>query len=176
MVQLEKRTRIEPPARRLTLIAAAPKADRLRWMVEKCTELGATSLMVAEFERSVVHVRADQSEKLRRYAIEACKQCGRAWLPEIECGLSALPAAESASGHRFVADLTPGAAPLSQALAACGDEAVVLVGPEGGLAPGEREALTGNQVQAVSLGANTLRTETAAIAIAAVWANLAQGG
>lgn len=171
-VDIEQRTTIDRPKRRLTLITAAPKGERLRWLIEKCTELGAAALVLAKFDRSIVHVRADQADKLRRYAIEACKQCGRAWLPEIECGAPVASAVEAARGVRFVADLTPDAAPLAQALGEAGEQASVLIGPEGGLSDGERDSLASNDVRTVSLGSATLRIETAAMAVAAVWGSL----
>jgi 16S rRNA U1498 N3-methylase RsmE len=89
-IAIHQRFEIPPPARRLTLIVAGCKGPRLSWLVEKCTELGTSRLVFAEFERSVVHVGAGQIEKLRRTAIEACKQCGSAWLPILERGAGPL--------------------------------------------------------------------------------------
>ena len=76
-------SRAPPPSAQLTLIVAACKGPRLTWMVEKCTELGVARILLADFERSVVRVGEAHLDKLRRTAIEACKQCRRAWLPEL---------------------------------------------------------------------------------------------
>lgn len=87
-MQVHRVNTLTPPPRSLTLIVAGCKGPRLRWMVEKCTELGVSELCLAEFERSVVRVSEGHAQKLRTTAIEACKQCGRAWLPEIRCGVT----------------------------------------------------------------------------------------
>ncbi len=84
--QVHRVNALTPALRSLTLIVAGCKGPRLRWMVEKCTELGVSELCLAEFERSVVRVSEGHAQKLRTTAIEACKQCGRASLPEIRCG------------------------------------------------------------------------------------------
>ncbi len=82
--------------RTLTLLVAACKGPRLDWLIEKCTELGVTRIVLTEFARSVVHTGPQHTEKLRRTAIEACKQCGRAWLPLIETGVTLANARDAA--------------------------------------------------------------------------------
>ena len=73
-----------PGGLRLTVATAIPKAGRMDWLVEKVTELGAAGLWPLVTDRS--SVTADGREKPRRWrrrAVEASKQCGRLWLPEI---------------------------------------------------------------------------------------------
>ncbi len=72
------------PGPPLTLIVAACKGDRLDWLIEKCTELGAARFVLTDFERSVVRTGPQHVSRLLRTAIEACKQSRRAWLPRIE--------------------------------------------------------------------------------------------
>src|SRR5262245_14164676 len=62
--------------RRLVVAAPLPKGDRAQFLVEKLTELGATSLVPLRTRRSVVHPGEAKYEKLERYVIEASKQCG----------------------------------------------------------------------------------------------------
>jgi 16S rRNA (uracil1498-N3)-methyltransferase len=174
IVVVERIESIPPPARRLTLIVAACKGPRLDFLVEKCTELGATRLVFAEFERSVVRLGSTHVEKLRRTAIEACKQCGRAWLPEIEASLTLADAVKHrADAALLIAHPAADAAPLGtwlqQHREAAGDIAVV-IGPEGGLAPDELHSLLAAGAQPVRLGEHVLRVETAAVAAAATWA------
>lgn len=87
---------VPPPAAVLALIVAACKGPRLGWMVEKCTELGVGRIVLAEFERSVVHTTAGHAARLAPTAISACKQAGRAWLPELAAGV---PLAEAVAGR-----------------------------------------------------------------------------
>lgn len=177
-VEIDELTAVSPPARRLSLIVAGCKGPRLDWLVEKCTELGVFSLIFAEFERSVVHVGANHLEKLRRTAIESCKQCGRLWLPEFATGKRSIDA---------VAELQRASAPASTAVAIChpGDsstpmgawlrdngpsQATAIVGPEGGLTDAEIAQLTHCGATPVRLARDILRVETAAIAAAACFA------
>ena len=73
-----------PPA--LTLAVGAGDRERFEWLVEKATELGVTCIAPVETERTAAvatRVRAQHVEKLRRRALEAVKQCGAAWAPEV---------------------------------------------------------------------------------------------
>lgn len=167
-------------SRALTLVVPACKGARLDWLVEKCTELGVTQIILAEFERSVVHAGAQHVEKLSRTAIEACKQCRRAWLPHIEAGVdlaaAAVPGVNAALlvAHRDVA--APSLAEwLARGLPAAG-KLTVVIGPEGGLSPPELDALHCLGAQVVCLAEHVLRIETAAIAVAAIWAAQVAGG
>lgn len=160
---------VQRPVHELTLIVPGCKGDRLRWLVEKCTELGVTALAFTRYERSVVLVGAHHAAKLRRYAIEACKQSSRQWLPRIDC-TAALPTAPVADTSLFVADVAADLPCFDKAL---GDplplSITVIIGPEGGLTDGERQRLRACGAVAVTLGPNVLRVETAAVAVAAVW-------
>ncbi|HPC20990.1 MAG TPA: RsmE family RNA methyltransferase [Phycisphaerae bacterium] len=170
-----------PPTDTLELVVAGCKGPRLDWLVEKCTELGVTRLVLAEFERSVVRVGPTHVHNLERTAIEACKQCGRLWLPEISAGLPlsaaighglALDRGQADSSARRMAFADPAATlPLGRWLeSAARGNVTVVVGPEGGLTPAEIDELSGGGAQAVRLAEHVLRVETAAIAVASVCA------
>lgn len=137
--------------------SAVPKGDRLDFLIEKLTELGAARFTPLLTERSVVRPKADVVEKYQRMVVEASKQCGRNVLMAIDP-----PTAWAA----FVArgDLPPRRRILHPAggteLANAGG-AVVAVGPEGGFT--DAEAATPGW-DAVRLGPTILRIETAAIA------------
>jgi hypothetical protein len=103
--------------RTLTLLVAACKGPRLDFLVEKCTELGVTRLVLTEFTRGVVHIGRRHAEKLRRTAIAAGKQCGRSWLPEIEAEMD-LPAALRWAAAGF----SPGAEESTAAFASFASE------------------------------------------------------
>lgn len=147
----------------LTLATAMPKGDRLEWLVQKTTELGVDRLVLLHCDRSVTRwkdERADrQRERLQRIADEACRQSRRVWRIAIEgpvVATSILPTAVVAEpGGR---NLTP-------------TDRHVAVGPEGGWTA-EELAVAADRVD---LGENVLRTETAAIAVAALAAAARRG-
>ena len=145
---------VEPRPAEVTVAVAPPKGDRLDWLVQKVTEVGVTRLVLLVAERSVVRWdgdRADrQLDRLRRIASEAAAQSRRVWLPEL-CG--PVPAAEVLVS---TAVAEPGGRPVG------GGDRSIAIGPEGGWAPSEL-ALAADRV---SLGANVLRVETAAVVAA----------
>lgn len=144
------------PAAPLTVAAAIPKGDRLDWLVQKVTELGADRIVLLHAERSVVRWKPEravtQLARLRRISDEACRQSRRVWRVEI-AGPVGVPDAIS----RF-AVAEPGGRPVN------GSDRSIAIGPEGGWAPVELD-LAADQV---SLGPTILRTETAAVAATAL--------
>jgi len=73
---------VESPLR-LTVAAALPKGDRQRFLIEKLAELGTARFVPVQMERSVARANDAVIQRLRRYVIEAAKQCGRNVLMEI---------------------------------------------------------------------------------------------
>ncbi len=156
------------PATSLTLAVALPKGERQKWLVEKLTELGAARLVPLVVERGVAEATPAALERLRRGAIEACKQCGRNTLLEIAAAATiaeACAAVSAVGGRAILCD--PAGPPLADA-AFRGVAAVVgLVGPEGGFTADETAAAVAAGAVRASLGPHVLRVETAAIALAA---------
>lgn len=163
------------PSARLTLGQAVPKGKNMDLIVQKATELGASVIVPLLSERTVVRLDPGEAEKKRekwqRVAIEACKQCGQNWLPEVAAPVS-VEAFVAKSGRarpgelRLVAALTAEARALSRIL---GDletlpgEASVLIGPEGDFTPAELSLTIGAGFEPLTLGPIVLRSETAAI-------------
>lgn len=192
-VRIERVELTPLPIRTLTLIVAGCKGSRLDWLVEKCTELDVTRVVFARFERSVVYPGAGHVDKLRRTAIEACKQCGRDWLPEFAADLalreavrasrvagapsSTQPPAGPWPPALLVAHPTPAACAVSLALAAAGAAQrrhfAAVIGPEGGLSDAELADLLSLGGVLVRLGPHVLRVETAAVALAGAWSGSA---
>jgi 16S rRNA (uracil1498-N3)-methyltransferase len=149
--------------RRLEVAAPLPKGDRAQFLIEKLTELGVSSFVPLRTLRSVVHPHQGKLEKLERYVIEACKQCGRNTLLQVQplvdwptyCGSSSLPSC------RILADPGGRAFPMESR------DTVIAVGPEGGFVQEEIDMAKAAGWQIVSLGNRILRVETAAIALAA---------
>lgn len=162
----------EPPSpHALRIVVAGCKRDRMEWLVEKCTELGVAEIALADFARSVVHATEQRIEKLDRLAIEACKQCGRAWKPE----LASFPSPVGALRERtltLLADPSLEAQPILAAFppaATPASRVQIVVGPEGGLTPEERGLLVAGGARPVRLARDILRVETAAVAASAAW-------
>jgi 16S rRNA (uracil1498-N3)-methyltransferase len=160
---------VESPARelgfRLEVAAPLPKGDRGQFLVEKLTELGVTHFTPLRTRRSIVHPSDAKREKLRRYVIEASKQCGRNVLMEVSAmaDWATYAARADLPPTRLIAH--PGGDEL-RSLATGGDR-VGAVGPEGGFTDEEVEMARSHGWQVVGLGPRILRIETAAIVLAA---------
>ncbi|MBP7933904.1 MAG: 16S rRNA (uracil(1498)-N(3))-methyltransferase [Phycisphaerae bacterium] len=172
------RDRLRP---QLVVGFAPPKEPRQDVLVEKCTELGVAELVPLLCERAVAGVSGHRLEKWRRKAVEAAKQSGQCWLPRLHAPRTlAQVLADRASYGLVLVGLSPGDGVIPEpivglldALAGAG-RVLALVGPEGGWEPGEVSSLLAAGVTPVSLGPNTLRIETAAVAMAVVVHALAQ--
>jgi len=149
-------------------LAFAPiKRGRIDWVVEKASELGVARVVPVLTRRTVVD-RLNR-ERLFAHMVEAAEQCERTALPVLDepAKLDRLLASWPAERALYFAD-EQGGAPL--AAAAAPGPAAILVGPEGGFAPEEREAIRAlPQAKPVSLGPRILRADTAAVAAVAVW-------
>jgi len=154
------------------LCAAPIRKGRIDLVAEKACELGVARLVPVLTERCVVgKVNLD---RLRAHLVEAAEQCGRTAIPDLAemRPLAALLADWPAGRALFFADET-GGEPMAAAFAAHRGPAALLVGPEGGFTPAERERIRAlPQAHPVSLGPRILRAETAAIAASAVWMTL----
>ena len=166
----------KPLPYRITLGQALPKASGMDAIVRKATEIGVARIVPLESERTQVHLDHDRSEKKTEKwqvaALEAAKQCGNPWLPEIAAVDKAMAFMESAKGYdlKLIASLQPGAKSLKSVLAAYqasrgGPPANVLwlIGPEGDFTPAEMSQSKTFGFEPVTLGPLVLRCETAAV-------------
>ncbi len=144
------------------LYVAAVHAERLSWIAEKATELGAATITLVVSERTQ-RQRAGESlmPRLSRVVEEAAKQAERARWPRLAGPVAyAAALAGRPAGHRFLLD--PRGEPFPSKLAPA--ETALLVGPEGGWSDAEHhEAIAAGWITA-SLAAGKLRAETAAVA------------
>lgn len=174
-VAIQSVQREEPPAE-LTLAVAAGDRERFAWMAEKAVELGVTSLVPLDTERTsgvASRLRATHIGKLRRVVLEATKQCGAAWAPRVDAPIELSEfVSRPVAGHAWLADGSGGTAPAGL------DERPlsVVIGPEGGFTSEERTLLVDAGYHPVALGFHTLRFETAALAAAAVAATARMRG
>ncbi|MFQ3225968.1 MAG: 16S rRNA (uracil1498-N3)-methyltransferase [Lentimonas sp.] len=160
------------PGPRMTLLQSVPAGKAMDLILRMATEIGA-SVIQPVFTDQGEH-GALKMEKWQLTTIEACKQCGLSYVPELPepCLLKDwLEATPIKDGElRVVASLEVGSRPLLETLHAAGSlgEIVVAVGPAGDFSVAEYERLSDAGFKAVRLGANVLRTETAAAYILSV--------
>ena len=150
------------PLPAIHLFVAAVRAERLSWIAEKATELGAATLTLVVSARTQ-RQRAGESlaPRLARVVEEAAKQSERAWWPRVAGPIGyAAALAGSAAGHRLLLD--PRGDPFPSLLAPA--ETALLVGPEGGWSDAEHHSAIAAGWITASLSAGKLRAETAAVA------------
>ncbi len=163
-------------AARITVYEGLPKADKLDFIAQKLTELGAARLVPVKMERCVVKLDgkdgAKRRERLQKIAREAAKQCRRGLPMDVsepvdwKAALTVMAAHdallipwEDARGTRLkdVFKELPEARDIG-----------IVIGPEGGMSPEEVDAMLQIGGRTVTLGPRILRTETAAVVAAAL--------
>jgi 16S rRNA (uracil1498-N3)-methyltransferase len=156
------------PALRIVLAQAMCGSEKMDWVVQKATELGAAEIVPVQTQRSVAKLSGDRADKRaahwRQVAIAACEQCGRNTLPLIGAPRDLggwLTEARALDAARFVL-LPEGDSALGRQ--APSPTVVLLVGPEGGLDENEVKMARLAGFLPVRMGNRVLRTETAAMA------------
>jgi 16S rRNA (uracil1498-N3)-methyltransferase len=157
-----------PPQPAITLAQAIPKGKNMDLIVQKSVELGVATLQPLVTRYTVVQPGEGKSEKWRRIALEACKQCGQDTLPTVAEPLSLalwLATQADAPELKLLASLAPGARPLRTVLREFPKTSAVtlLVGPEGDFSAEETTAALAAGFLPVSLGDIVLRVETASL-------------
>lgn len=153
----------------VTLAQGVPKGDKMEWIVRTVTELGVVRVVPLLTERTIVRLEPgrwrDRTRRWQRVAKEAAKQCGRAVIPTVEAPRSLQEFAEARWSVDLALCLWEGArGGLSEVLEKTPGQvasALLVVGPEGGLARSEVEALETRGFKIAGLGSRILRTETA---------------
>lgn len=161
---------LDRPNRPLPISALCAITKRSEDLIEKLSELGVESITFFEAERSVIK----DSRKLERFekiAKASASQSNRASPVSIKLlGSLKLALSEVQSETRLVAALVDGATPLVAEIKPA--STAFVVGPEGDFTLGEYELLFEFGFKPVSLGNLVLRSETAALSMAATIANL----
>lgn len=153
----------ERPFRLHLAIAPTKNADRIEWMLEKCTEMGIdeiTLLNTEHSERKVVKV-----ERLEKVIIAAMKQSLKAYLPKLNPMVSFQEfVAKCSENCKFIAHCHPGEKKRIDEIYPMGKDVVILIGPEGDFSIEEVEIAQKAGFLPITLGTSRLRTETAGIA------------
>ncbi len=173
-VEIGAHTAVErEAARAVHLVVGMPANERMDWLVEKATELGAASIQPVTTARSVVKLAGERAAKRQAHwqaiAVAACEQCGRNRVPPVHAPLALADwlRRAPAAGQRLLLSLRDGSQPLRQA-AGGASQVWVLHGPEGGLTAQEEDAALAAGFVPASLGTRVLRAETASVAALAL--------
>ena len=183
---LQRSSSVRPWGGGLTVAVSPPKGDRLRWMIEKLTELGIQRISLLRCTRTVTDPGETRLEKLRSTLAAACKQSRQAWLPELEplAELRVVVDQAVACGQTIYvahppADFSPESAstgPQVQIHAGCQPEKtlsdrgrrLLLIGPEGGFTDEEIGSSIASGAALLHWPYSILRTETAAMVFSAL--------
>lgn len=150
------------------LVQGICAADRMDLVLQKATELGVADIQPIVTSRTVVRLSAERQERRHQHwqnvVIAACEQCGRNAIPTVQRGIdfTAWLAQPPGEGPLRILLSPEGTMRLRDLAAPRG--ATVLIGPEGGLAPDERERAIAAGFVPVRFGPRILRTETAPLA------------
>jgi 16S rRNA (uracil1498-N3)-methyltransferase len=175
VLKVRFKQQLKPLPYEITLGQALPKGQFMDAIVRKATEIGATRIVPLESERTQVHLDSERSdrkiEKWQTAALEAAKQCGNPFVPEVAPVQNASVFMESTRGYdlKLIASLQPGATSLKTVLAAfqaangrAPKKVLWLVGPEGDFTPAEMSISRSAGFEPITLGPLVLRCETAA--------------
>ncbi len=162
---------------RITLGQAIPKGKNMDLIVQKAVEIGAAEIAPIISDRTIVRLgeeeAAQKQAKWQTIAIEAAKQCGQNWLPDVKTPRTL--AQFFAEQHRFdlqlIGSLQSDALHLKQILADFAGahqqqrptNVLMLIGPEGDFTPAELNLARTHGCRPITLGPIILRVETAAI-------------
>lgn len=172
-------------SRAVHLAIGMPANERMDWLIEKATELGAASIQPLMTERSVLRLTGERAEKKLQHwqaaAVAACEQCERNRIPIIYspvlyqkwlvAGIEYAQNAINLGVSKAVLSLQGNTLSAAQWAVIQAPQAplLCLAGPEGGLSPQEESAAIAAGFSPITLGARTLRSETAPLAALALW-------
>jgi 16S rRNA (uracil1498-N3)-methyltransferase len=195
-MRLRKLTESEAPPLRchIALGQAMPKGKNMDVIVQKAVELGAAEIIPLISARTIVDLNEKAAQrkqtKWETVAIEAAKQCGQNWLPQVhlprtmkdffssvEAGVSPAYASDARATRaslefdlQLIGSLQPGALHLKKILADFSSEhqhppqsVLMVIGPEGDFTPAELALARSHGCRPITLGPIILRVETAAI-------------
>lgn len=174
--RVEPLTVVWEPA--VDLFQGFAKGDKMDTIIRQAVEVGASRVVPVLTARTIVRLderkRADRGERFRRIALSAAEQSHRGSVPHIDDPMGFTAALTLLEGYDSV--FVAWEDHRGDTLTACLGEVdfnadprvAIFIGPEGGLAAEEVDALVGVGARPVTLGPTIMRTETAAIAAVAL--------
>lgn len=167
-LRVEGVRRSPPASPHIDVRSGVPKGPRLEEMIDQLSQVGAAGWGPLRSERSVVNPREGKLSRLDRVCEESAKQCGRAWVMQIEPTLGFQQLLD-APGPVIVADASGERyKPLHV------QRLTLAVGPEGGWTGSELDMLRRSGARITRFGSHTMRVETAAVAACAIVMDLEQ--
>ena len=163
----------EPYDPRLVVVQGIAKGDRGELAVQAMTEVGVDEIVPWSASRSVAQWKGERGDRSRQRwvdtAREAAKQARRSWLPVVpDAATTKVVAARLGQATQALVLHEEASAPLTTVELADTGDIVLVVGPEGGVAPDELAAFERAGAVPVRLGPTVLRTSTAGVAALAV--------
>lgn len=196
IVRVSRARAVAAPSPRLVLVQALAKGDRDELAVQAATELGVDEVVPWQAARSVSRWARASRGSAQRAALggdgrgegqdkaakgvarwstivrEAAKQAHRAWVPTVTAPVTTDELLARIAGTRVLVLEPTASVPLSRVELSDGRDIVLVVGPEGGIARDELDALEAGGAELVRLGSTVLRTSTAGPAALAVVSTL----
>ncbi len=163
------------PKINFTLFQALPKLDKLEIIAQKLTELGATKIVPFSSTFCIKKDNPNKIERLKKIIINACKQCGRTKLLQIENSLTFKQMLECLKEYDLIlfANEVSGSVRLKDVKFENSKNIAVIVGSEGGFSKEEVDKIVSCNAISLTLGKRILRAETCAICLSsAVLLNL----
>ena len=149
----------------IILASAIAKGHRQSTMLDMATQLGISAWQPLQCDRSVSRVGKNSYQRWQRICLEACKQSGSAWLPDL---LPMVKPEEVASNACAEGREVLLAHPDGAALDVSSDtDKLLMIGPEGGFTEDEVRRIVAAGAKTFSLGHHILRIETAAVSLLA---------
>ena len=164
---------VEESPLEVTLGQCIARGEKMDWIVQKATELGASAIVPIVSERTEVRLDPERAARRRLHwrgiAIAACEQCGRARVPDVAEPVELAPwVAAPRDPDELAIAFDPDGQERLRALPAM-TRLRLLIGPEGGLTEREVKLAAAAGFRVVRLGSRVLRTDTAgAAAVAAL--------
>jgi 16S rRNA (uracil1498-N3)-methyltransferase len=144
-------------------IAPTKQIDRIEWLLEKCVELGIEEISFLQCQNS--ERTTIKKERLEKIVESAFKQSFQAYLPKVNELVKFKDILISNAIQKYIAHCEAGDKQLLNKVSFLNTSSLILIGPEGDFSPEEIQMAQNKQFQALNLGANRLRTETAGLIV-----------
>ena len=163
--ELEKKERKIP---KVTIAQALVKEQKMDYILQKATELGAYEIIPIATERSIVKLDTKENKKIERWnkvLKEASEQSKRRDIPVLTRVLDINKIANLPYDYKLICSVNENTKTIKSILSKVNidDTILLVIGPEGGLSQSEEEKLIKEGFTSITFGENVLRTETASL-------------